>query len=101
MLEEIPPERSVIVVELIVPTVMLGAPVNPDALAALPVHDPELPVTLPLKVDAVELVKVVHETDPPLWLVAVAAVPVHDPELPEQFPVNDPVIEAVAVMFDA
>ena len=49
----------------IVPTTMLGAPVNP---AALPVHDPELPeqlpVTLPVKVGAV--------TPPP---VIVSVVP--------------------------
>ena len=64
-------------VELIVPTVIFGVPVKPDALvavAALPVHEAELPDTLPVKVDAVELAKVVHDTVPPLWLVAVVAV---------------------------
>ena len=42
---------GVILLHPIVPTVMFGVPVNPDALvavAALPVHDPELPETLPV-----------------------------------------------------
>ena len=55
--------------QLMVPTVMFGVPVRLPAVvavAALPVHEPELPVTLPVKVDAVELAKDVQDTVPPL-----------------------------------
>jgi hypothetical protein len=76
----------------IVPTTIFGDPVNPPAVPAVAA----LPDTLPVKVDAVELAKVVQDTVPPLTLVAVVAVAA----LPDTLPVKVDAVEFVKVVHD-
>ena len=54
-----PPDVIVCVVEDIVPTVMFGVPEKFVAVAALPVHEPELPEQLPVTLPVNAPVKVV------------------------------------------